>query len=49
MVVFYCSKKIFDFIRSEDEILEKYPLETISKQGKLGAYKHNGFGIRWIR
>jgi glucose-1-phosphate cytidylyltransferase len=40
---FCCSKKIFDFIRSEDEILEKYPLETISKQGKLGAYKHNGF------
>lgn len=40
---FCCSKEIFEYIRSEDEILEKYPLESISKSGKLGALKHNGF------
>jgi len=40
---FCCSTKIFDFIRSEEEILEKFPLEEISKKGKLGAFKHSDF------
>jgi glucose-1-phosphate cytidylyltransferase len=40
---FCCSQEIFNFIRSEEEILEKYPLDEISKKGKLGAYKHHGF------
>lgn len=35
---------VFDYL-SEDEtcILERAPMETLAREGKLGIYKHNGF------
>ena len=34
---------IFDYIEGDDEILERKPLENLAKDGKLGAYRHEGF------
>jgi len=34
---------VFDYIDNDDTILERKPLENLSKEGKLGAYKHQGF------
>ena len=34
---------IFDYIEGDDTILERKPLEQLSKEGKLAAYKHRGF------
>ena len=35
--------EIFKFLRSDQEILEKYPLQTLSKKNELRAYKHSKF------
>lgn len=35
--------KIFDLLRGDSEVLEKYPLETLAQNGELGVYKHDGF------
>lgn len=35
--------KIFDLLRADSEILEKYPLETLAQNKELGVYKHKGF------
>jgi glucose-1-phosphate cytidylyltransferase len=35
--------EIFKYIKSDDTILEREPLETLSAEGHLGAYKHYGF------
>lgn len=40
---FVMEDKIFKYIKDKKTILEQYPLEKLSKLGKLGAYKHNGF------
>lgn len=41
---FFMAKKIFfNFIIGDQEILEKKPLEKVSKIGQLNAFKHNGF------
>ena len=37
------SPKVFELIDGDDTILERYPLETLSAEGELAAYKHNGF------
>ena len=37
------SPKIFDLIEGDKTILERYPLEKLSSDGQLAAYKHNGF------
>jgi len=34
---------IFDYIDNDMTILERYPLEKLSTEGKLGVYKHYGF------
>ena len=34
---------IFDYLRDDSTILEKTPLETLAKEKKLSAFKHNGF------
>lgn len=35
---------IFDYLSARDDcVLERVPLETLAKEGKLGVYKHNGF------
>lgn len=35
--------KVFDFIDSDQTVLEKYPLEELARRNELNAYKHNGF------
>tara|TARA_B100000029_G_scaffold292853_1_gene286384 strand:- start:946 stop:1647 length:702 start_codon:yes stop_codon:yes gene_type:complete len=41
---FVFEPEIFDYLGNGDEtILEKTPLETLSKEMKLTAFKHNGF------
>ncbi len=40
---FVASKKIFDFIKNDQTILEKEPLENLTTSKELCAYKHYGF------
>ena len=40
---FVFEPEIFDYIKNDQIILEKQPLENLSKKGKLGAFKHTGF------
>ena len=40
---FVIEPKIFDFINNDQTVLERSPLETISRKKKLGAFKHTGF------
>ena len=40
---FVSNYKIFNFIQGDQEILEKKPLEKLSKLKKLAAFKHRGF------
>ncbi len=35
--------QIFDYIEADDTVLEKTPLERLSQEGQLMAYKHSGF------
>lgn len=35
--------RIFDYIKGDDTFLEKEPLESLTKDRMLNAYKHNGF------
>ena len=34
---------IFDYLRDDSTVLEKTPLETLAKEKKLSAFKHDGF------
>ena len=34
---------IFDYLQDDLTVLEKTPLETLAKEKKLAAFKHNGF------
>lgn len=39
-----CDPEVFDYIADDDEeIFERYPLENLSADGKVQAYKHHGF------
>jgi len=40
---FVLNKKVFDFIKGDDEIWEQNPLISLAKSKELIAYKHNGF------
>lgn len=40
---FVCSNKILNYIDNDETIWERGPLERISSQGALSAYKHLGF------
>ena len=40
---FVMEPKIFNFIRGDKTLLEREPLDIISKKNKLGAFKHHGF------
>lgn len=40
---FVMEPKIFKFLKNENTVLERSPLENISKRKKLGAFKHQGF------
>tara|TARA_X000000950_G_C13456764_1_gene474231 strand:- start:200 stop:586 length:387 start_codon:yes stop_codon:yes gene_type:complete len=40
---FVFDPKIFEFIKGDKTYLEREPLQKISKQGELYAFKHDGF------
>jgi glucose-1-phosphate cytidylyltransferase len=41
---FVCEPEVFDYIKEGDKtIFERAPLENLAAEGKLYAYKHNGF------
>ena len=40
---FVFNKSIFDYLEDDKTILEKNPLESLSKASELKAYKHDGF------
>lgn len=35
--------RIFDFIKGDETVFEREPLETVANMGELKGYKHNGF------
>ena len=37
------SKKIFDYLESDETILERKPMEQLADEGELMSYRHNGF------
>lgn len=37
------SPKVFNLIEGDNTVFERYPLEKLSADGQLSAYKHNGF------
>ena len=40
---FVCEPGIFSFIKGDDTIWEREPLENLAKENKLNAFKHKGF------
>lgn len=41
---FICQPEVFDYITEGDStVFERKPLETIASEGKMTAFKHNGF------
>ena len=40
---FVFEPEIFDYLQDDSTILERVPLETLAKENKLTAFKHNGF------
>ena len=40
---FVFEPEVFDYIKDDKTILERSPLETLAKERKLTAFKHNGF------
>jgi glucose-1-phosphate cytidylyltransferase len=40
---FVCEPKIFEYIENDETIFEKEPLENLTKDGEVFAYKHYGF------
>ena len=40
---FVLSPKVLDYIKDDNTVWEKFPLECLAKEGKLAAYQHEGF------
>ena len=40
---FVFEPEIFDYLQNDSTVLERVPLETLAKEQKLAAFKHNGF------
>jgi len=40
---FVCEPEIIDYIEGDKTLFEHEPLENLAREGKLAAYKHNGF------
>lgn len=40
---FMFEPEIFDYLQNDSTVLERTPLETLAKEQKLAAFKHNGF------
>lgn len=37
------NNKIFDYLKNDETILERWPMEQLAKEGELMSYQHNGF------
>ena len=40
---FVCEQGVFDYLEDDTTIFEKNPLEQLSQDGQLNAYRHDGF------
>ena len=40
---FVFNQRVFDYLKGDDCVLEREPLERLAREGQLMAYKHNGF------
>ena len=40
---FVLEPSVLDYIESDSTIWERFPLESLAKEGELSVYKHNGF------
>lgn len=40
---FVLSPKVIDYIKDDNTVWEKFPLECLAKEGNLAAYQHEGF------
>jgi glucose-1-phosphate cytidylyltransferase len=40
---FIFNRRIFDYLRGDDCVLEREPLERLASEGQLMAYRHSGF------
>ena len=40
---FVFNRRVFDYLQSDDCVLEREPLERLAREGQLMAYKHSGF------
>jgi glucose-1-phosphate cytidylyltransferase len=40
---FVCESAAIDYIEGDDTVWEREPLETLALEGRLAAYRHNGF------
>lgn len=40
---FVCEPEVFDYLGDDAVVWEKHPLETMAREGGLGAFKHKGF------
>ena len=40
---FVCSREVLSYIDGDDTLFEREPLERLAKDGKLSAYRHDGF------
>ena len=38
-----CQPEVFDYIEGDDTVLERAPMENLSKDRQLVAYLHDGF------
>ena len=40
---FVLNPQVFDYIKTDSTVWEKEPMEKLTKDGQLSAYKHRGF------
>jgi glucose-1-phosphate cytidylyltransferase len=40
---FICEPRVIDYIRDDSTVWEQEPLQRVAEEGKLAAFKHNGF------
>ena len=41
--LFVFNRQVFDYLKADDCVLEREPLERLAREGELMAYKHHGF------
>nr|WP_305036199.1 glucose-1-phosphate cytidylyltransferase [Petrotoga sp. HWH.PT.55.6.1] len=46
---FVLEPQVIDYIKDDSTTWEREPLENLTKESQLFAYKHEAFGNRWIR